>query len=78
LKNFYLNKPFIKIQKPNTYISTNNVINSNNCHISICKTKYKNKFIILSAIDNLIKGGAGQAIQNMNLKFGIKETKGLK
>ena len=78
LKNFYLNKPFIKIQKPNTYISTNNVINSNNCHISICNTKYKNKFIILSALDNLIKGGAGQAIQNMNLKFGINETKGLK
>ena len=37
--------------------------------ISVCKTKYKNKIIILSAIDNLIKGGAGQAIQNMNNKI---------
>ena len=59
-------------------MSTNDVINTNNCNISICKTKYKNKIIILSAIDNLIKGGAGQAIQNMNLKFGFKMDEGLK
>ena len=59
-------------------MSTNDVINTNNCNISICKTKYKNKIIILSAIDNLIKGGAGQAIQNMNLKFGFKMGEGIK
>ena len=53
----------LKIKKMNTLISTNDVINTNNCHISICKTKYKNRVIILSVIDNLIKGGAGQAIQ---------------
>ena len=41
------------------------------------KTKFKNKVIILSAIDNLIKGGAGQAVQNMNLKFGYKKNEGL-
>ena len=35
-------------------ISTNDVINTNNCHISVCKTKYKNKIVILSAIDNLL------------------------
>ena len=46
--------------------------------ISVCKTKYKNKIIILSAIDNLIKGGAGQAVQNMNIFFNFLETKGLK
>ena len=44
---------------------------------SICKTKYKNRVIILSVIDNLIKGGAGQAIQNMNIKYGFNQTKGL-
>ena len=43
----------------------------------ICKTKYKNRVIILSVIDNLIKGGAGQAIQNMNLLFNKSETLGL-
>ena len=69
---------FIKILNNNKSISTNDVINTNNCHISICKTKYNNKFVILSAIDNLIKGGAGQAIQNMNLKFNFPEANGLK
>ena len=78
LKNFHKKNTFVKISKMNTLISTNDVINTNNCYISICKTKYKNKIIILSAIDNLIKGGAGQAIQNMNLKFGFNNNEGLK
>ena len=69
LNDFYNNDDFIKILKANSLISTNDVINTNNCHISVCKSKYKNKIIILSAIDNLIKGGAGQAIQNLNIKF---------
>ena len=77
LNNFYFKSKFIKILKNNSPISTNEVINTNNCHITICKTKYKNKVIILSAIDNLIKGGAGQAIQNMNLKFKFPIDKGL-
>ena len=78
LKNFYLRDKFIKILKADSTLSTNDVINTNNCFISICSTKYKNKIIILSAIDNLIKGGSGQAIQNMNLKFNFKENEGLK
>ena len=78
LKSFYIKSKFIKILKNNKSISTNDVINTNNCYISICKTKYNNKYIILSAIDNLIKGGAGQAIQNMNLEFNFPESRGLK
>ncbi len=77
LKKVYSKSRFVKILKNNSLISTNDVINTNNCHISICKTKYKNKVIILSAIDNLIKGGAGQAVQNMNIKFNFPVTKGL-
>ena len=77
LNTNYLKNRFVKIIKSNTMLSTNDVINTNNCHIAICKTKYKNKIIILSTIDNLIKGGAGQAIQNMNLKFKFPTTKGL-
>ena len=69
LNDFYNNDDFIKILKADSFISTNDVINTNNCIISVCKSKYKNKIIILSAIDNLIKGGAGQAIQNLNIKF---------
>ena len=78
LKKFYKNHEFVKILKKNTLISTNHVINSNNCMISVCETKQKNKFIILSAIDNLIKGGAGQAIQNLNLMFNFNNKMGLK
>ena len=69
LSRFYNKDNFIKVLKANTLIGTNEVINTNNCYISVCKSKYKNKIIILSTIDNLIKGGAGQAIQNLNIKF---------
>ncbi len=78
LKNFYKKHIFIKILNKNSLISTNDVINTNKCTISICKTKYKNKIVILSAIDNLIKGGAGQAIQNFNIKFNFPSKTGLK
>ena len=44
----------------------------------LIKTKLSKKIIILSAIDNLIKGGAGQAIQNMNIKYGFSLNEGLK
>ena len=55
-----------------------NVLNTNNCEISICETRIKNKFIIFSAIDNLVKGASGQAIQNMNLLFKFNKVLGLK
>ena len=78
IKDFHKKNIFIKVLKNDTLISTNEAINTNNCIISVCKTKDKNRIIILSAIDNLIKGGAGQAIQNMNIKFGFKKNEGLK
>jgi N-acetyl-gamma-glutamyl-phosphate reductase len=77
ISSFYKKKNFVKILKADTLISTNDVINTNNCLISVCKSKYKNKIIILSAIDNLIKGGAGQAIQNLNIKFDFPLKAGL-
>ena len=78
LKEFYKKDKFIKVLNRDSLVSTNDVINTNNCHISVCKTKYKNKMIILSAIDNLIKGGSGQAIQNMNLRYNFRIGEGLK
>ena len=69
LSNFYKDETFINVLQKDSLISTNDVIDTNNCYISVCKTKYKNKIVILSAIDNLIKGGAGQAVQNLNIKF---------
>ena len=77
LKQYYKGKKFIKIAKKDTFLSTNDVIGTNKCIISVCKSKYKDKIIILSAIDNLIKGGSGQAVQNMNLRFGLKENEGI-
>ena len=78
LKTFYKKEKFIKILRKDSLLSTNEVINTNNCYISVCSSKFNNKIIILSAIDNLIKGGAGQAVQNMNIKFSLNESKGLR
>jgi N-acetyl-gamma-glutamyl-phosphate reductase len=78
LVNFYKKSAFVKIKKQNTLISTNDVINTNNCIISVCESKHKNKAIILSSIDNLIKGGAGQAIQNMNILYNFNVKDGLR
>ncbi len=78
LKKYYKKNIFVKIMKKNKLISTNDVINTNLCKISICNSKYKDKLILLSVIDNLIKGGAGQAVQSFNLIFNFKENESLK
>ena len=78
LKKYHKENRFVKVLGINSLISTNDVINTNNCFMSVCRTNHKNQVIILSVIDNLIKGGAGQAIQNMNIKFGFKDYEGLK
>ena len=78
LIKYYKKDKFIKILKLNSELGSGNVINTNNCEISICNTRIKNKIVIFSAIDNLIKGASGQAIQNMNLIFKFPESLGLK
>ena len=78
LVKFYKKSKFIKILNLNSTLGSGNTLNTNNCEISICETRFNNKFIIFSTIDNLIKGASGQAIQNMNLLFKFPETLGLK
>ena len=78
LGKYYSKNIFIKLLKINTPIGSGNVLNTNNCEISVCRTRYKNKIVIFSAIDNLVKGASGQAIQNMNILYGYKEEMGLK
>ena len=78
LKKFKTKNIFIKLLKINSPIGSGNVLNTNNCEISVCKTRYQRRFVIFSAIDNLVKGASGQAIQNMNLLYGYKESLGLK
>ncbi len=77
LVRFYKKHQFVKIPKLNTQIGSGNVLETNFCEISVCETRVKNKIVIFSAIDNLMKGASGQAIQNMNLLFNFKERLGL-
>ena len=78
LKKYYKNSKFIKILKVNSPLGSGNVLSTNKCEISICETRVKNKFIIFSAIDNLIKGASGQAVQNMNILYNFPEHLALK
>ncbi|MBI1857541.1 MAG: N-acetyl-gamma-glutamyl-phosphate reductase [Candidatus Melainabacteria bacterium] len=76
-KTFYKNEYFIKILPPNIYPQIKNVRNSNFCHITPLVDKRTNKLIIVSAIDNMVKGASGQAIQNMNIILSLDEKLGL-
>ena len=78
LKEYYNKSNFIKILKLNSLLGSGNVLNTNNCELSICETRIKNKIIIFSALDNLVKGASGQAIQNMNFLYKFPENLGLK
>ena len=73
-KEYYNGHPFVCISDQPLYMKQ--VVNTNYCYINICKQG--NKVLITSVIDNLLKGASGQAVQNMNLLFGLEETMGLK
>ncbi len=74
---FYENKPFIRIYKNGALPQLKDVANTNFCDIGITIDERTDRYVITSVIDNTIKGAAGQAIQNMNLMFGLDETAGL-
>lgn len=76
-QNFYKNEPFVRVLKKGSFPETRNVRNSNYCDIGIKIDERTNRIVIISAIDNLVKGASGQAIQNMNIMYGFKETLGL-
>jgi N-acetyl-gamma-glutamyl-phosphate reductase len=73
-EDFYAGHPFTHITKRN--IDLKQVVNTNKCFIQVAK--HGSKLLITSIIDNLTKGASGQAVQNMNLLFGLGETAGLK
>lgn len=74
-KNHYQDNRFVHVLSVGVYPQTKSVKGTNNCHIGIQKSN--NKLIIMTVIDNINKGASGQAIQNMNLMFGIDEGLGL-
>ncbi len=73
-QDFYATHPFVRISKDPIFLKQ--VVNTNNCFIQL--EKVDGNLVIHSAIDNLLKGASGQAVQNMNLMFGLEETMGLK
>ncbi len=76
-KDYYEKEYFVKVLPEGIYANTKHVRGSNLCHISMVKDERMNKLIITSAIDNMLKGAGGQAIQNMNLMLGFDEKLGL-
>lgn len=75
-KERYESEPFVVIYEEGLP-TTKHVLGSNRCHIGLKVDERTGRVVVISAIDNLVKGMAGQAIQNMNLLFGIEETAGL-
>nr|HID57742.1 N-acetyl-gamma-glutamyl-phosphate reductase [Desulfobacterales bacterium] len=77
LESFYKDRPFIRILPGGQVPNTKYVRGTNYCDIGFRIDKRVNRLILLSAIDNLAKGASGQAVQNMNVMFGLPETAGL-
>ena len=74
-RNFYKNEPFVRVAEASPH--TKHTWGNNFCIVYPTIDIRQNRLIAISAIDNLVKGAAGQAIQNMNLMFGYPETMGL-
>lgn len=74
----YENENFVRVKELGEVANIKNIRFSNFCDISLHIDKRTNRIIIVSTIDNMVKGAAGQAIQNMNILFGLDETTGLK
>jgi len=77
LTEAYRDEPFVLVAKKGVLPQTQNVRGSNYVQIGVFADRIKNRAIVISVLDNLVKGSAGQAIQNMNLMFGFPETAGL-
>ncbi len=73
----YVNEPFVDVLPEKTHPETRSVRASNLCRISVHRPQGGDTLVILSVIDNLVKGAAGQAVQNMNIMFDLPETEGL-
>ncbi|HYY15382.1 MAG TPA: N-acetyl-gamma-glutamyl-phosphate reductase [Gammaproteobacteria bacterium] len=73
----YLNEPCIDVMPPGAHPETRSVRGANTCRLAVHRPGGANQIVVLSVIDNLVKGAAGQAIQNMNIMFGLEETMGL-
>lgn len=73
----YLNEAFVTVMPPGVVPATRYVRGTNRCLLNVFPDRRGNGAILVSAIDNLVKGASGQAVQNLNVMLGIKETEGL-
>jgi len=73
----YRDETFVDVMPAGSHPETRSVKGANTCRIAVHYLEQSNKYVVLSVIDNLVKGAAGQAIQNMNLMCGFDENKGL-
>lgn len=76
-QTIYAEHPFVDVMPLGSHPETRSVKSSNTCRIALHKASGSNKLVVLSVIDNLTKGAAGQAIQNMNIMFSLSEQLGL-
>jgi len=75
---FYEKERFVRVYKKGSFPNISNVRGSNFCDIGIRLDKRTNRVVVISAIDNLTKGAAGQAVQNMNIMYGFPEDTALR
>lgn len=73
----YADEPFVDVLPPKSHPETRSVRAANLCRIAVHRPQGGNTLVVLSVIDNLVKGAAGQAVQNMNIMFGLPEKEGL-
>ena len=73
----YAQEPFVDVMPSGSHPATRSVKGSNVCRLSVCRPQGRDTIVVMSVIDNLTKGASGQAIQNMNIMFGLDERAGL-
>lgn len=73
----YRSEPFVDVMPVGSHPQTRSVRGSNICRLSVVRPQAGNKVVVMSVIDNLVKGASGQAVQNLNIMFGLPETSGL-
>ena len=77
LRCFYEDEPFVKVLEENHIPATSHVRGSNFCLLGVFEDRLAGRVILISVLDNLVKGSSGQAVQNMNIMFGFDEMTGL-
>jgi len=77
VKKFYANEPFVRVREPSDLPQIANVVHTNYCDIAFTGGTDGLPVIAVSTLDNLVKGASGQALQNMNIMFGLPEATGL-